>query len=88
MWNTVANMEKLEKENRIVYTKTGRPRLKLSRAPIAICLAKPELWLNAADQERLGYPTQKPLALLDRIISASSNPGDVVRDPFLRLGYH
>ena len=32
--------------------------------------------------ERVGYPTQKPLALLDRIIKASSNPGDVVLDPF------
>ena len=30
----------------------------------------------------VGYPTQKPLALLDRIVSASSNPGDVVLDPF------
>ena len=33
-------------------------------------------------QESTGYPTQKPLALLDRIIKASSNPGDVVLDPF------
>ena len=33
-------------------------------------------------KERLGYPTQKPLALLDRIIKASSNKGDVVLDPF------
>ena len=33
-------------------------------------------------KERIGYPTQKPLALLDRIIAASSNPGDVVLDPF------
>ena len=33
-------------------------------------------------KERTGYPTQKPLALLDRIIRASSNPGDVVMDPF------
>ena len=33
-------------------------------------------------QERVGYPTQKPLALLERIISASSNPGEVVFDPF------
>ena len=32
--------------------------------------------------EKVGYPTQKPLALLDRIINASSNPGDVVLDPF------
>ncbi len=35
-----------------------------------------------ASKERTGYPTQKPLALLDRIIEASSNPGDVVLDPF------
>ena len=33
-------------------------------------------------KERVGYPTQKPLALLERIINASSNPGDVVLDPF------
>ena len=33
-------------------------------------------------KERVGYPTQKPLALLDRIIKASSNAGDVVLDPF------
>ena len=36
--------------------------------------------------ERLGYPTQKPLALLERIIRASSNPGDVVLDPFCGCG--
>ena len=38
--------------------------------------------INASAKERLGYPTQKPLALLDRIIKASSNPGDMVLDPF------
>jgi len=38
--------------------------------------------LNAMSKERTGYPTQKPLALLDRIIKASSNEGDVVLDPF------
>ncbi len=36
--------------------------------------------------ERLGYPTQKPLALLKRIIQASSNPGDIVLDPFCGCG--
>lgn len=40
---------------------------------------------NLAD-ERLGYPTQKPVALLERIISASSNPGDTVLDPFCGCG--
>ena len=38
--------------------------------------------LQASAKERVGYPTQKPLALLERIISASSNTGDVVLDPF------
>ena len=38
--------------------------------------------LTNSSKERVGYPTQKPLALLDRIIRASSNPGDAVLDPF------
>lgn len=42
--------------------------------------------VNARAQERLGYPTQKPVALLERIVSASSNPGDVVLDPFCGCG--
>ena len=42
--------------------------------------------INSQAQERLGYPTQKPLALLERIISASSNEGDVVLDPFCGCG--
>ncbi len=37
-------------------------------------------------KERLGYPTQKPLALMERIIKASSNPGDIVLDPFCGCG--
>jgi hypothetical protein len=37
-------------------------------------------------KERLGYPTQKPLALLERIVSASSNEGDIVLDPFCGCG--
>ena len=38
--------------------------------------------LNTMDKERTGYPTQKPLALYERFILASSNPGDIVLDPF------
>ncbi len=41
---------------------------------------------DAAIKERLGYPTQKPVALLARILNASSNPGDVVLDPFCGCG--
>lgn len=39
-------------------------------------------WFPTTQKERTGYPTQKPLALLERIITASSNPGDIVLDPF------
>ena len=43
-------------------------------------------WFPRKNDERLGYPTQKPEALLERIIHASSNPGDVVLDPFCGCG--
>lgn len=42
--------------------------------------------LNNSSKERLGYPTQKPLSLLERIVQASSNTGDVVLDPFCGCG--
>ncbi|WP_243642010.1 DNA methyltransferase [Rhodovulum steppense] len=42
--------------------------------------------INSQAQERLGYPTQKPVALLERIVAASSNPGDLVLDPFCGCG--
>jgi site-specific DNA-methyltransferase (adenine-specific) len=42
--------------------------------------------INPKAAERLGYPTQKPLALLERIIAASSNEGDVILDPFCGCG--
>ena len=43
-------------------------------------------WLSPTDQERLGYQTQKPEALIERILNASSNEGDVVLDPFCGCG--
>jgi len=42
--------------------------------------------INPLSKERLGYPTQKPLVLLERILNASSNPGDVVLDAFCGCG--
>lgn len=88
MWSyTQENMERLEQEGRIVYTSTGMPRLKiyhddLKGVPYQDVWANPELWLNSAAKERLGYPTQKPEALLERIIKSSSTEGQVVLDPF------
>jgi len=75
----------LEADGRIHWPKRGRiPRRKvyLSDNP-----GKPlsNLWTDipiALGKERVGYPTQKPLALLRRIVEASSNPGDTVLDPF------
>jgi site-specific DNA-methyltransferase (adenine-specific) len=42
--------------------------------------------VQSQSKELLGYPTQKPLALLERIIQASSNPGDIILDPFCGCG--
>lgn len=84
------NMKKFEAEKRLVYSNAGMPRLKnyLDKRP-GVPLG--DVWtdifpINSQAQERLGYPTQKPLALLERIISASSNEGDVVLDPFCGCG--
>jgi site-specific DNA-methyltransferase (adenine-specific) len=53
-------------------------------------LARRDVWdisiIAGSSRERLGYPTQKPLALLERIIKTSSNEGDIVLDPFCGCG--
>jgi adenine specific DNA methylase Mod len=85
-------MEQWDKEGRIYFPKNpdGRLRRKsyvdeLKGMPVQ------NLWtdipeLNSQAKERLGYPTQKPVALLERIIAASSKLGDVVLDPFCGCG--
>jgi site-specific DNA-methyltransferase (adenine-specific) len=51
------------------------------------CIDEDVRWIGKrGDRERLGYPTQKPLSLLERMLSASSNEGDVVLDPFCGCG--
>ena len=79
-------MQKLDEEGRLHFTKSGGIRLKryLDDTPGVPLQA---LWddispINSQAAERLGYPTQKPLALLERIISTSSNKGDTIFDPF------
>ncbi len=83
-------MRKLDAEGKLHFTKAGGIRLKryLDETPGIPLQA---LWtdippINSQAAERLGYPTQKPLALLERIIQASSNPGDLVLDPFCGCG--
>ena len=90
------SLEQLEKwyaEGRILLKKDGSPRLDGLKIYLEDTKGKP-LGTNWTDisrigntsGERLGYPTQKPLALLERVITASSNPGDVVLDPFCGCG--
>lgn len=78
-------LEKLDKLGKLEFSKSsGRPyrRMYLDEmkgAPIT------DMWTDikiASGKEATGYPTQKPLALLHRIVKASSNEGDVVLDPF------
>ena len=84
------NIDKLMSEGRIVFTSTGRPRFKRymdeMKGPALQSLWTDISAINSQAAERLGYPTQKPLALLERIISASSNLGDIVLDPFCGCG--
>jgi site-specific DNA-methyltransferase (adenine-specific) len=83
-------IDRLLAENRIYWTRTGRPRIKLYLDEMD-GIAVQQLWadipaINSQAQERLGYPTQKPEALLERILKASSNEGDLVLDPFCGCG--
>ncbi len=89
---TREKMEQWDREGRIYFPKNkdGRLRRK-SYADELRGMPVQNLWtdipeLNSQAAERLGYPTQKPVALLERIISASSNEGDVVLDPFCGCG--
>lgn len=86
----IETMQKLEKADELYYTKNGVARYKrylhkMPGAPIS------DLWqdiprINSQALEKTGYPTQKPEALLARIIQASSNEGDVVLDFFSGSG--
>lgn len=75
---------------RIAFSKNGTPRLKTPLHELK-GVAVHDVWtdvsvLNSAAEERVAYPTQKPEALLERIIHASSNEGDLVADFFVGSG--
>ena len=87
---TRERMRRMDEEGLLVYSKNGVPQYKgyldnMRGTPMQ------DVWtdippLMGSAQERLGYPTQKPEALLERIINASSNEGDIVLDPFCGCG--
>ncbi len=83
--------EKFRAEGRIHTSSTGKEYLKYyldeAQATIGSVWSDiPGFGTRTAAREFLGYPTQKPLALLERIIQASSNEGEVVLDPFCGCG--
>lgn len=81
--------EKMEEEyqkGNIVVTEEGLERRSYMKYYAGVSpgnlWVETELLLGARSKERTGYPTQKPLKLLERIIKASSNEGDMILDPF------
>lgn len=81
-------MEQLENEGKIVYTKNGMPRLK-RYLDENLGEKIPDTWIDIpqiSSAEFIGYPTQKPSSLLERIVNTSSNEGDVVADFFCGCG--
>jgi site-specific DNA-methyltransferase (adenine-specific) len=85
-------MEQFDREGRLFFPKKEDARLR-KKIYLDESLGVPatDFWddlppIHSSASERLGYPTQKPRALLERIIAASSNPGDVVLDPFCGCG--
>ena len=83
-------MESFEREGRLVHSSSGVPRFKrYSHEGRGVPVQDVWLDINRLDshsRERTGFETQKPVALLERIIAASSNPGDLVLDPFAGAG--
>ena len=91
LWRVpLQTMERLDAEGRLHFTKNGGIRIKRyldEMEGTAIQDVINDIFpINSQAAERLGYPTQKPLALLERIIQASSNEGDIVLDPFAGCG--
>lgn len=85
-----AGIDDLMRRGRISFSKGGMPRLKTPLSELK-GVAVHDVWtdvsvLNSAAEERVDYPTQKPEALLERIILASSNEGDLVSDVFCGSG--
>jgi DNA modification methylase len=83
-------LEALDRDGRVAWSSTGRPYLKRFLNEMSGTLVS-SIWtdilpVQAHSAERLGFQTQKPETLLERIILASSNEGDVVLDPFCGCG--
>jgi site-specific DNA-methyltransferase (adenine-specific) len=89
---TKERMRRTDEEGRLVYPRSPDGALLMKQyLDESKGVRLQNLWddigpVGAQASERLGYPTQKPLALLERIITTSSSPGDIVLDPFCGCG--
>ena len=89
---TPERMKRLDQEGRLHYPAKAEGRLRMKNyLDEMLGVAPQDVWtdvgsLGGTSPERLGYPTQKPIALLERILISSSRPGDVVLDPFCGCG--
>ena len=92
---TQDSIDEMDKDGLIHYTTSGKPQVKMyleCEDGVYFKYKKmPDFWddldtLNANAAERMGYPTQKPEALLERIIRASTNEGDTVLDAYCGCG--
>ena len=83
-------MQKLDADGKLYFTKTGGIRIKRylddNKGTVLQAIWDDIAPINSQATERMGYPTQKPEALLERIIQASSNEGDIILDPFCGCG--
>ena len=78
-------IDHMEREGGIYYSPSGMPYVKSyldERKGRAVQNIWTDVVMSKSGRERIGYPTQKPLGLLTRIIRARSTPGDIVLDPF------
>jgi site-specific DNA-methyltransferase (adenine-specific) len=84
-------MEQLIQEGRVIQTKPGTVPMYKRYLDETKGVPLTTNWsdirpIHGWANEKLGYPTQKPLALLERVVLASSNPGDTILDPFCGCG--
>ena len=79
--STIEKLELLEKEGYIYWSENGVPRYKRYLHDMEGALPQ-DIWTDVKPVRKRKYPTQKPVKLLERIILASTNEGDVVLDPF------
>lgn len=83
-------MKEMDDKGLLYYSSTGQPYI-IYYLDERLGVAVQSIWtdikpMSPTSKERLGYPTQKPEALLERIIEASSNKGDLILDPFCGCG--